>query len=546
MFTQVVEDMMRQLMPAKTWDRSNRPRTVDRLRLSTFVESTANVTLDPWQYHMCGRLERLTYEKGQRILLHAPPQFGKSIVVSQRLPAYLIGDNPITRVKSACYNIDHATKFTKVTKNLMLSAQFRALFPSDELMVAPNAPVAEWSTAARLAILDGQASMKALGLLTGFVGEGVDHLIIDDPYASPQDALSPAIRESTWCFWDESARVRCGPDTNVIVMFHRYHQDHLAGRLIAEEGLKEQGGKWELIRYCAEWDGDTSPEYGGPDPLGRTVVGEKLSPRFPEEFYEEQKRKGYIYLAQFQGRPTSKEGLFFKVDNLVYVDPSDVPQMVATVRSWDLAATSGAGNFTRGVKEGVDAQGRFWILDMRGGQWAPDERDRIIQSTAREDGAGCSIHFPQDPGQAGKTQVGDLTRKLAGYNVFFDPVSGDKPTRATPFASQVNNGNVFVVRAPWNPTVREELRLFPLGRNDDIVDAGADGFNFLAQRSPVAFAVGGSRDLDGMPQPASVMILSPENGTGSHVAVNTGVRVGALGAGYARVGGNRILGPGAR
>jgi predicted phage terminase large subunit-like protein len=68
---------------------------------------------------------------------------------------------------------------------------------------------------------------------------------------------------------------------------------------------------------------------------------------------------------------------------------------------------------------------------------------------------------------------------LAGFNVSVLPVSGDKITRAEPFAAQVNAGNVRLIRGDWNKAYIDELKLFPLGANDDQVDGSADAFNTL-------------------------------------------------------------------
>ena len=76
----------------------------------------------------------------------------------------------------------------------------------------------------------------------------------------------------------------------------------------------------------------------------------------------------------------------------------------------------------------------------------PDERDALLRNTASRDGKGTRISLPQDPGQAGKTQALHLTRMLAGYSVHTSPESGDKETRAEPFAAQVNVGNVLMLR----------------------------------------------------------------------------------------------------
>jgi predicted phage terminase large subunit-like protein len=72
---------------------------------------------------------------------------------------------------------------------------------------------------------------------------------------------------------------------------------------------------------------------------------------------------------------------------------------------------------------------------------------------------------------------------LAGYSVSTDPVSGSKEIRASPFSSQVNAGNVKMLRGDWNQAFIEELRQFPAGKHDDQVDAASDAFTSLA--SPV-------------------------------------------------------------
>ena len=89
------------------------------------------------------------------------------------------------------------------------------------------------------------------------------------------------------------------------------------------------------------------------------------------------------------------------------------------------------------------------------------------------------VSIPQDPGQAGKTQVLYLTRGLAGFNVITSPESGDKVTRAEPLASQINVGNVLMLRAPWNDELINEMRMFPNGKNDDQVDSLSRAFSEL-------------------------------------------------------------------
>ena len=161
-----------------------------------------------------------------------------------------------------------------------------------------------------------------------------------------------------------------------------------------------------------------------------------------------------------------------------------------STRSWDLAATEESlGNdpdYTSGVKLSRDLDGRFFVEDVIRFRGTADEVEKTIVATASRDGPKCIVGLPQDPGQAGKSQVLWLTRKLAGYRVESSPESGDKFTRALPVASQYNVGNVTLIRGPWNDTFMEELSWFPDAPHDDQVDALSRAFTMVGlNRAPM-------------------------------------------------------------
>jgi predicted phage terminase large subunit-like protein len=113
-----------------------------------------------------------------------------------------------------------------------------------------------------------------------------------------------------------------------------------------------------------------------------------------------------------------------------------------------------------------------------------------MKNTAARDGFSTRISMPKDPGQAGVTQVLDLTRKLSGYSVHSSPESGDKVTRAEPLASQVNVGNVLMLRGPWNEALRAEMTMFPNGKYDDQIDALSRAFaRLLSDTDPTPLGV---------------------------------------------------------
>src|ERR1035437_10010189 len=240
--------------------------------LARFVEATTQLVLEPWQHIVCDRLQALTTQTGQRTLMHGPPQFGKSLIISQRFPAYTLGVHPDYRVRVACYNQHHAARFSKVNLAMMRDPAFARMFPDPGARLPALCPADEWSTAARAAKRDAQPSFMALGLGTGFSGVGVDTLVIDDPYKSAQEARSDATNTMLWDWWTQVVLSRLNPATNIVVMFHRWWEGDFAGRLM------EQGG-WELLRFPAIADGLPG------DPTGR-AVGELLSPRYSLAYLE--------------------------------------------------------------------------------------------------------------------------------------------------------------------------------------------------------------------------------------------------------------------
>ena len=176
-------------------------------------------------------------------------------------------------------------------------------------------------------------------------------------------------------------------------------------------------------------------------------------------------------------RPAS--GLVFNRAWFQYVDakPYDA---IARVRYWDKAGTEEGGKYTCGVLMARTMDNRFIVEHVIRGQWASREREQIIKQTARMDGPDVNIYVEQEPGSGGKESAENTIRGLAGYAVYADKVTGDKETRAEPYAAQVQGRNVYILRDEWNKAYIDELDGFPEGRFSDQVDASSGAFNKLA------------------------------------------------------------------
>ena len=104
-------------------------------------------------------------------------------------------------------------------------------------------------------------------------------------------------------------------------------------------------------------------------------------------------------------------------------------------------------------------------------------------SDRKKYGFNYKVRIPQDPGAAGKIVAKQYLNGLSGFDVKAEAVSGSKELRATPLATQWQNGFVDVLIAEWNEGYFSQLESFPESKHDDMVDASSDAFNELADGS---------------------------------------------------------------
>ena len=177
-------------------------------------------------------------------------------------------------------------------------------------------------------------------------------------------------------------------------------------------------------------------------------------------------------------------GMYFRRDWVTVVNAA--PNVMDVVRYWDLAATPKTDHndpdFTACIKLGRDPDtGRFYVLHGMSMRETPLNVERAVRNMAAQDGVGVIIGLPQDPGQAGKSQVLSFARALEGFQMRARAETGDKMTRFGPFSAQCEAGNVAFVRGDWNDEFFRALEGFPDAAHDDHADACSGAFNLLAE-----------------------------------------------------------------
>jgi predicted phage terminase large subunit-like protein len=414
------------------------------------------------------KLDKVSKTPHGRMMVFMPPGSAKSTYASVVFPSKYLGEQGGRKLILASYGDDLARKMGRRTRSIVKQKRYSGIF---------GAGLAQESQAAQEFALTNGSEYMACGILGGVTGNRANGIIIDDPIKGREQANSETVRAKTWDAYEDDLKTRLIPGGWIVIIQTRWHEDDLAGRILpsgwnGESGkiLCKDGNEWEVLCLQARCEVEN-------DPLSRKQ-GEYLWPEWFDRMHWAQFEQNVrTWAALYQQRPTPLDGDLFKPDQLKVIEALPA-ESIRWVRGWDLASTTD-GDWTAGVKLGRLPDNRFVIADVVRVRVGPDQRDAALVNTAALDGRQTKQSIPQDPGQAGKTQVLYLTRALAGYPVISSPESGDKVTRAEPVAAQINVGNVLMLKGDWNAAFMSELRVFPNGANDDQVDALSRAFGEL-------------------------------------------------------------------
>lgn len=421
---------------------------------------------------MAEHYEAVSNGQIKRLLINVPPGCCKSLLSNVFWPAWEWGPKrrPWRRILSISYSDDNPLRDNLKFRELIRSEQYRQLWGETFKLRKTDE---KW-------LINDRTGFKQVGHVGGATGQRADLVMIDDPHQIAE-AESDLIRETANRWFLETGTLRV---TNLnaafVVIMQRLHDHDMSGVILS----KELGFEHLCLPMRYEEGVSRKPTVIGFSDW-RTKEGELLWPeRFPDDYLKNDVEKRlsalggeYAIASQLQQRPVPREGGDFKCDRLDYVDAA--PPGLIVARGWDLAGTKGKTSaWTVGVKMGMTrgANPRFYVLDVVRCREESHVVEQTMRSTTVLDGHAVIQDFPQDPGQAGKSQVTSITSLLAGYQAFASPETGDKRLRAKLFATQVGGGNVSLVRGNWNDAYVDELRRFPAGTWKDQVDASSRAF----------------------------------------------------------------------
>lgn len=444
-----------------------------------------------WNWHikyLCDTLQDMAERvfrgepKNFDLIVNVPPGQTKSTIFSIAFPIWTWLRMPTARHICASHAYDLGMDLSRKSRDIVETEDrkhgrpsFRECFPKIRLREDQNTKGYFMNT------LGGSRKSVTVGGKSP-VGFHAHFLIVDDAI-NPKKAASDVelANANQWMTNELPSRVVDLQLVPIILVMQRLHQDDPAGHLLA---MKSDNVRLICLPACSR-EFDVVPRR-----LRALYQDGLLDPvRLPREVLDEIKhrRGAYVYAGQYGQSPIPRGGGMFKTDR-IQIDVPNNRRLTKHVRFWDKAGTAGGGAFTVGVLIALDAEKRTWVLDVIRGQWDSAEREQIIRMTAEIDGTDVTIGLEQEPGSGGKESAQATVRRLAGFRVKIDRPTGDKASRADPFSTQVNAGNVLLQRAEWNREYIEELRYFPNSTYKDQVDATSGAYTILSKTKLVVGA----------------------------------------------------------
>ncbi|OBU09679.1 phage terminase large subunit [Morganella psychrotolerans] len=420
---------------------------------------------------VCASLDTFLVEMmaGKRpiLILGAPPQHGKSDIVSRYLPAYFFGKHPDKRVGALSYSSDLAGDMNTDVQRIMSSDEYRALFPQSWLGNKPTDGVAVKRNTEEFGIANHKGTYVCAGVGGPLTGKKVDLGIIDDPIKNAKEALSPTVKKSIWNWYASTFKTRLSRNSGEIIMATRWATDDLSGR------VKEKTPKARVLAFPAinEQGEALVPELHPLDKLLETkaILGD------------------YFWSAMYQQKPKPGDGQIFHEEFARYYLPKDLPESFdEVIHSWDMTFKDSDGtDYVVGQVWGKKGANAYLLYQIRKRMSFTETLKAVKLLVEKYPQARRKLVEDKANGPA----VIDTLKSTVSGLVPIEP-DGSKIARAHACTAEWEAGNVWLPHKeiePWITETVEEITTFPFAGHDDTVDAMTQALRYLYQKKGGGF-----------------------------------------------------------
>jgi len=414
-------------------------------------------------------------EDGQlrNLAISTPPQHGKSTTVSERFPAYFLGLNPRKHVILTSYSDDIAGRNSRNCRNIVDDDFWKSRYRYS----IGKATETRWTL--EVPGHDGRYSMISSGIGGSITGHTSDLVIVDDPIRNRQDSLSDTILEGTWGNYTSSIESRLSKDGRQIMIMTRWSQKDLMGRVLRRAEENDKASQWTLLQLAATNDNGADSYIYDTRTKERQFIPayRELSKRFPRVTLDQRHADigDTLWNALYMGRPTTGDDQLFPPEAWGTVDGLNVDDFSLIMTSWDCASKTNASNdFSANVVVGRTYDGRLRVLDVWKSKVGFDQLPAIVMARYMS----LSKQFRSIPAlviedaSAGTQLIQYVQSRFPSVPLVIAKPIRSKIVRAEGVTPLTRGGLVDLPRnAEWRAAFIAELADFPLGINDDVVDA---------------------------------------------------------------------------
>ncbi len=410
-----------------------------------------------------------------KMIVNLPPRHGKSELISFYFLVWYSFIYPYNNLIFVSYNQGIAKYFGNKVINLI-----------EEKGSKYGVILNKRSKSSKEFVIDKYGGTYSFTGIGGtLTGKGANLIVIDDPIKNNQDAFSKTKRENLWDWYQSTLFTRLEPNSKLLLVMTRWHQDDICGRLL--EKMEKQPQNWDLLKL---------PILAKENDLLNRKSGQLLwEGRFElSEILERKETLGdFWFSALYQQEPNISNGEIFKKQYFRYfeiefieekkyliLNKTSINQRVIKLDdckifvTMDLAiSTKTKADWTVLLVFAVTKDNDIMILDIIREKVEPIEHINLIQQ--------CYNKYK--PILIGIEKVQYQTSLIKeglkiGLPIMELIPNGEKWVRALPMGARMQSEKVYFLNtAKWLASFEDELMSFPNGNHDDQVDA----FSYISQ-----------------------------------------------------------------
>jgi len=390
----------------------------------------------------------------QNLIIEMPPRSWKSRIM-QEFIAKLYGDKPKTDILYTWHSLSLLEWFSRNIINRIKGNEYQSLY---------NTKFVQWSESVKNWNIEKGWEFAVYWVWGWITGKGWNILIIDDPYATRQDAESDTVRRtvSNW-YWSTFLSRKQNDKAQQIIIMQRWREDDLVWEI-----LEREWEKWTELKIPALNENEES----------------FWADRFSAEYFKDIKKQNPLFFAsQYQQDPVNEWSWDFIKEYFTYCDWIEVqqrqPRMDIITFIDPAISQKQEADSTAIVTIWMDSTNNMaYLLEVKKLKETPDE---IINETFR------TVDKFKDEGKSYKCWIEtvqyqkmlelEIRNQMRIRDKFFN-LEWIKPTweKAARIRSllQPRYSSRSIIHAKdlnWLWDLEIELLKFPNGKHDDLIDA---------------------------------------------------------------------------